>query len=199
MLHESELNRGFGSFGMPIAWRDRYGEARHCDTDPVFHYALKGGAPCRWSDCRERAKASGASKRALSVFDEASEFGIEDGFVMPALGFGGVPGAVTIGGKDLDLSTNAMLALRLVGAFAYEGFRRLAEKFKPVPPILSPRELEVLRWSAEGKTAWEIGAILSIGERTVRTYQDQIKMKYRVTSVIQAAVRAALDGSLRLA
>ena len=30
------------------------------------------------------------------------------------------------------------------------------------PPRLTARELEVLRWTMEGKTAWETGAILGI-------------------------------------
>jgi DNA-binding CsgD family transcriptional regulator len=199
LLHENDLERGFGVFGMPLVWRKRYAEAHHCNVDPVFLHALTGKSALCWADCRERAKAAGASQRALGVFDEAAEIGLKSGFIMPALGFGGVPGAVTFGGTDPDLSAESQLSLRLVGAFAYEGFRRLAEKFKPIPPTLSPRELDVLRWTAEGKTAWEIGRILKIGERTVRTYQDQLKAKYSVSSVIQAAVRAALDGTLNFA
>jgi DNA-binding CsgD family transcriptional regulator len=35
------------------------------------------------------------------------------------------------------------------------------------PPSLTPRELEVLQWAAQGKTAWEIGKILHITKRTV--------------------------------
>lgn len=199
LLHESELHRGFGFFGMPLVWRNRYAEARYCNVDPVFLHALTGTSALRWSECRERAISSGSSQQSLRVFDEAEECGLRDGFIMPALGFGGVPGAVTFGGTDPDLSVDAQLSLRLIGAFTYEGLRRLAEKFKPIPPTLTPRELDVLRWTAEGKTAWEIGMILKIGERTVRTYQDQIKSKYLVSSVVQAAVRAALDGTLNFA
>lgn len=196
LVHESELVRSFGFFGMPPGWRERYAEARHSDTDPVFLHALAGRSPTSWNECRDRALGAKASGRALSVFGEAATFGLNDGFIMPALGFGGVPGAATFGGDKPDLSPEAQLSLRLVGAFAYEGFRRLVEKFKPVPPALSQRELEVLRWTAEGKTAWEIGAILTIAERTVRTHQDHIKAKYGVMTVIQAVVKATLDGTL---
>jgi LuxR family quorum sensing-dependent transcriptional regulator len=199
LVHDSQLERGFGFFGMPEGWRERYAEARHCDADPVFRGLLQDGSSLVWSECRERAVASGAPKRALNVFHEAADFGLEDGFAMQTPSFGGVPGAVTFGGSDPDLSPTAQLSLRLVGAFAYEGLRRLVEGFKPVPRALSKRELEVLRWTAEGKTAWEIGAILTIGERTVRTYQDQIKTKYRVSTLIQAVVQATLDGTLAFA
>jgi LuxR family quorum sensing-dependent transcriptional regulator len=199
LVHENELGRGFGFFGMPEGWRQRYAEAHHCDTDPVFRHALKGGNPMLWSECRARATAAGLSKRALSVFDEATDFGLKEGFIMPALGFGGVPGGVTFGGAEPELIVEAQLSLRLIGAFAYEGLRRFVEKSRPVPPTLSQRELEVLRWSAEGKTAWEIGTILTIGIRTVRTYQDQVKLKYGVSTLVQAIVRAALDGTLTFA
>jgi DNA-binding CsgD family transcriptional regulator len=35
---------------------------------------------------------------------------------------------------------------------------------------LRSRELECLRWSSEGKTAWEISVLLSISERTVKKH-----------------------------
>jgi DNA-binding CsgD family transcriptional regulator len=37
---------------------------------------------------------------------------------------------------------------------------------QPDRPNLTPRELEALRWTMEGKTAWEVGALLGITERT---------------------------------
>lgn len=196
LVHESELKQGAGHFGMPEQWRIRYAEAHHCDVDPVFQHALKRRLPTTWSECKERAEYGGASKRALSVFDEAEEFELLDGFIMPALGTHRIPGGVTFGGTRPDLRPEALLSLQTIGAYAYEALRRFAEGFPRVPPRLTKRELEVLRWSAEGKTAWEIGEILVMAERTVRTHQSNIKTKYRVASIVQAAVRAALDGTV---
>jgi DNA-binding NarL/FixJ family response regulator len=33
-------------------------------------------------------------------------------------------------------------------------------------PLLTPREKECLRWTMDGKTAWELGKILGITEQT---------------------------------
>ena len=36
-----------------------------------------------------------------------------------------------------------------------------------VKAVLTPREIEVLAWVAQGKSAWEVGEILHIAKRTV--------------------------------
>jgi LuxR family quorum sensing-dependent transcriptional regulator len=196
LVHERDLPPGTGQFGMPVAWQEQYAEARHCEVDPVFLHAKRREGPSTWSACRDRAVHEGASRRALRVFEEAEDYDLFDGFIMPTLGSAPLIDGVTFGGRNPDLSTPGLLGLQLVGTYAYEGFRRLAEGFKRVSPRLTRRELEVLRWSAEGKTAWEIGEILTIGVRTVRTHQTSIKVKYRVSTIVQAAIRATLDGTV---
>jgi len=87
----------------------------------------------------------------------------------------------------------------MVAAWAFEGFRRVAESFKPIAPYLTPRELEVLRWTAEGKSAWQIGEIMKLAECTVRDHQKSIRQKYGVSTLIRAVVLAAFDRTLTLA
>ena len=48
---------------------------------------------------------------------------------------------------------------------------------------LSPRELQVLRMVAEGKTSKEIAVILDLGLQTVRTYRKTLMKKIGVTNV----------------
>jgi LuxR family quorum sensing-dependent transcriptional regulator len=195
LVHESEIHLGFGFYCSPPEWSRRYTERRYCDVDPVFLRARAEESPIRWSDCR---RLNDPSKPALQVLDEASHFELNDGLTKAWHGFGEVPGIVTFGGRKPDLSSKAQMSLLLLGAFAYEGFRRVAQGFRPVSPLLTQRELDVLRWSAEGKTAWEIGRILSISERTVRCYGDQLKRKYKVSTMIQVIVHALLDGNLKV-
>lgn len=194
LVHESDLEPGTGYFGDARGWHNRYAEARHCDADPVFLHAKRRRTTATWSECRERAISDGASRRALSVFQEAEEFGLYDGFIMPTLGSGKTIGGVTFGGEEPDLGPEGLPSLQLIGTYAYEGLRRFSEGFKRVAPRLTKREVEVLRWSAEGKSAWEIGGILSISETTVRTHQSNVKFKYGVSTMVQAAVRATVDG-----
>jgi DNA-binding CsgD family transcriptional regulator len=57
-------------------------------------------------------------------------------------------------------------------------------------PDLSARELEVLRWVRDGKSAWAIGKILRISEHTVRAHMANGRSKLQTTSTLAAAMRA---------
>lgn len=57
-------------------------------------------------------------------------------------------------------------------------------------PSLTPRELEVLHWTMEGKTAWEVGAILGISERTAVLHVNNAMHKLGCTSKHQAVLKA---------
>lgn len=61
---------------------------------------------------------------------------------------------------------------------------------------LTKRELEVLTWAKEGKSAWEISAILQIKERTVKFHLNNIFNKLNVTNRYQAIAKAYSYGLL---
>lgn len=65
-------------------------------------------------------------------------------------------------------------------------------------PSLSPREQEVLRWCAVGKTSWEISVILRISERTVNFHVAQATRKLQVTGRQAACTRAVALGLITL-
>lgn len=62
---------------------------------------------------------------------------------------------------------------------------------------LTNRERDVLCWAAEGKTAWEIGTILSISERTVKFHLSNIYRKMGVSTRAQALVIATKNDLFR--
>jgi LuxR family transcriptional regulator, quorum-sensing system regulator BjaR1 len=191
--------RGFGFYGIPPVWHGHYIDEKYFDDDPVFKHALAGKPRITWSDCRRAAAAEGIGERSLRVFDEAAECGLKDGFIMPVHGISDLPGCVTYGGDDLDLGEDMQTSLFLVGAYAFEGLRRLVENTRPVPPIFTTQELRVLRWSARGKSATDIAKIMDLSPHTVRAHHNKIKVKYGVFTMIQACVCAAVDGTLRIA
>ncbi|HEX2255768.1 MAG TPA: helix-turn-helix domain-containing protein [Afifellaceae bacterium] len=63
---------------------------------------------------------------------------------------------------------------------------------------LSPREIECLKWAAEGKTAWETSHILSISERCVRFHLDQARGKLGCLTKVQAVAKAIAIGIVTL-
>ncbi|RCJ18377.1 DNA-binding response regulator [Nostoc sp. ATCC 43529] len=63
---------------------------------------------------------------------------------------------------------------------------------------LSPRELEVIRLMATGKTNQEIGAVLQISEGTVKYHVNNILSKLGVSDRIQAVITALKRGIISL-
>jgi LuxR family quorum-sensing system transcriptional regulator SolR len=55
---------------------------------------------------------------------------------------------------------------------------------------LTRKEREVLHWIVEGKTAWEVGRILSMSERTVKFHLGNIYSKLDVANRAQAVTKA---------
>jgi LuxR family transcriptional regulator len=70
---------------------------------------------------------------------------------------------------------------------------------KTVPPkasTLSRRELEVLKLSADGKTAYEIARILNLSERTINFHVSRAIEKLGVNNKIAAVIAAARSGAI---
>jgi two-component system NarL family response regulator len=74
---------------------------------------------------------------------------------------------------------------------------RLAERAMAGVP-LSPREIEVLKWIAEGKSNKEIATLLFISEGTVKTHVLSIHEKLGVGDRTEAVVTAIKRGILRV-
>jgi LuxR family transcriptional regulator len=67
---------------------------------------------------------------------------------------------------------------------------------EPKTPHLSPREIEVLKLSADGKTAYEIARILNLSERTVNFHVHSAIEKLGVCNKIAAVIAAARAGAI---
>jgi DNA-binding CsgD family transcriptional regulator len=66
----------------------------------------------------------------------------------------------------------------------------LPEPLRPEAPGLTPRELEALRWTMDGKTAWEVGNILGITERTAVLHVSNAMHKLGCSTKHQAVLKA---------
>ncbi len=63
---------------------------------------------------------------------------------------------------------------------------------------LTPREIEVLKWIASGKSDWQIGKILRISDKTVNFHVENMKRKCGVSTRIQVVVQAVQMGKIGL-
>jgi DNA-binding CsgD family transcriptional regulator len=109
----------------------------------------------------------------------------------------GVTGIFSLSrGRPLDLPEQDMAALigraHMFASMLHHAVSRIdLPKLLPTQNInLTARERECLRWSADGKTAWEIGQILNIAERTVVFHVNNVIQKLGASNKTQAIVRA---------
>lgn len=94
---------------------------------------------------------------------------------------------------DEEQLIRLMADLQLLGAFAQETAVRVLTPPGPAlggVPELSARELEVLRWTRDGKSAEMIGEIMHLSERTVRYHLRNAEGKLKVSGKHQAVVKA---------
>jgi DNA-binding CsgD family transcriptional regulator len=72
------------------------------------------------------------------------------------------------------------------------------QAFRTNVPRLTARELEVLKWATSGKTAFEVGVILGIAERTVSFHLQNAIHKFETDSKHVAVARAKSYGLITL-
>ena len=79
---------------------------------------------------------------------------------------------------------------RILGNYFHQHILRIYGHDTESDMLVSARELDCLKWVAEGKTAWEASIILGISERTVRFHLNSAREKMRCTTTTQAVAKA---------
>jgi len=99
---------------------------------------------------------------------------------------------------DVDEVTRLLASMQLLAVHAQDAALRLMgvqDAAKEVPR-LTQRELEILRWTMEGKSAWAVGQILSVSESTVNFHLRNVFRKLGSSSKHQAVLKAMSLGLL---
>jgi DNA-binding CsgD family transcriptional regulator len=63
---------------------------------------------------------------------------------------------------------------------------------------LTPREIEVMTWSARGKTYGEIATLLSIAEDTAKSHIESVRNKLNASNKTHAIAIALSNGYIKL-
>ncbi|MEM8551754.1 MAG: LuxR family transcriptional regulator [Pseudomonadota bacterium] len=173
----------------PALWMARYLMKRYWRIDPVIREGFRRNAPFDWQDVDRTTPAVAA------FFEDAARFGVgQNGLLLPLNTTAGQRGIISIS-SDLTGSAWADYKSAFLPDFLEVGSalhrRGVFELFgTELPPRLSPRERECLRWVAEGKEVPDIAIITALSEHTVRTYLKSARMKLGCGTKTQAAVKA---------
>ena len=159
--------------------------------DPVMQHCRRHTVPIIWDQHTYTSQGLG------EIWEEQARFGYHTGIAMALhlpegrhFAFG-VERDQPLPSDGAELS-RLVADLQLFAVHAQDAAMRLLSPMAPPidRPALTPRELEALRWTMEGKTAWEVGAILGITERTAVLHVNNAMHKLGCTSKHQAVLRA---------
>ncbi|MGE8505106.1 MAG: PA1136 family autoinducer-binding transcriptional regulator [Pseudomonas sp.] len=119
------------------------------------------------------------------------------GLQVPVFGPRGLEGAMSLGGMQVDGSPRVRLGLGLLASAAFFCARRLLEA--PMDDSLgklTPREREVLAWTAAGRRQADIATTLGLSERTVENHLRSARRRLGVTTTAQAIRTAIRNGKI---
>ncbi|MBE0452105.1 LuxR family transcriptional regulator [Roseovarius autotrophicus] len=173
-----------------IDWSSHYLENKFYEIDPVLHKARQSIAPVDWARLERGAEFQ-------TVFRDARAFGITDrGLTIPVRGpFGDVGGFSVL--RDCPRREWEMLLGGIIGELQAAAVHMHDTIIRSEPlsrvlnaPSLSTREIEILQWTAAGKSQQDIGDILSISHRTVEVHLRSARQKLQALTTPQAIGRA---------
>lgn len=175
----------------PTEFSETYSDPSQGRRDPVMQHLKRQSVPIIWDQSTYIAGG------AIDLWEHQSHFGFNTGIAM-ALHL--PEGRHFLLGVDRDqpLPTDVMVLQRLVAdlqlfaVHAQDAALRLLlpEDQQPERPSLTPREIEALNWTMEGKTAWEVGQILGISERTAVLHVNNAMHKLGCINKHQAVLKA---------
>jgi LuxR family transcriptional regulator, quorum-sensing system regulator BjaR1 len=177
--------------GWPKEWLDRYDKRDYVHVDPVIAALKQTTRPVVWG---ETQYDKGRGSRPALMMNEAREIGLGEGVSVPIYSLSGSQAAVSFGASKLEVTPELRGALHLVAIYAHARLRELLIGKGNLAAVkalaLSPREIECLTWSSEGKTAWEISCILGLAQKTVEHYLASAAQKLNATNRSHAIAQA---------
>ena len=175
----------------PDNYVEPYADPSCYRRDPVMQHCKRQTVPIIWD--QETYLAHGAG----DLWEQQAQYGYCTGIAM-ALHMPegrhfllGVDRDKALPGDVYELQ-RIVADLQLFAVHAQEAALRLLlpPAMQPERPALTPRELEAMRWTMEGKTAWEVGALLGITERTAVLHINNAMHKLGCVSKHQAVLKA---------
>lgn len=167
-----------------------------CENDPGMRYCCSHVRPVvrdsglvdRFLDgCRDtEGEVQGFWEKALTMR-------VENLITVPIRGVAGSVGMLSLVSLDQRLVSFPFLE---AWAHYMQNKVEALHAHTQVSEALSPREIEVVRWTMLGKTAMEIAMIMTISENTVHFHLKNIKRKLNVANKYHMVAKALTLGIL---
>jgi len=178
----------------PQAWQARYASQGYLATDPTVAHGRQSQTPLVWTHA--------VFAQTPLLWEESQSAGLRFGWAQSSLDAVGVGGMLSLARSSEPLTATELatqeVKMRWLVNISHLALSRLfvSEWVKESQPDLTSREVEVLKWTADGKSSGEIADLLSISENTVNFHIKNSVVKLRTANRTAAVVRAAMLGLL---
>jgi LuxR family quorum-sensing system transcriptional regulator SolR len=177
----------------PEGWMDHYWHKSYDVVDPTLTRCRESIIPVLWQEL--------ITSDSKYFWKDAFDNGLRTGIAQPSHGPGGAFSILNLACKEelgLDELRAKSLRLSWVAHATNQSMTNIVRKgiYGDPNSKLTAREIEVLRWTADGKTASEVGLIMEISERTVNFHVGNSLMKLNATNKTSAVIKAAMLGLL---
>jgi DNA-binding CsgD family transcriptional regulator len=182
----------------PPAYLGTFKDEGESRRDPVLQHCKRNTVPIIWN------QKTYLDQGAIDQWEHQAFYGYRNGIAM-ALHMPegrhfmiGVDRGEALPGDRGEL-TRLVADLQLFAVHAQDTALRVLvpEPLRPERPALTPRELDVLRWTLDGKTARDISDLLGIGERTTVFHLQNAMSKLHCNSKHQAVLKALRLGLIQ--
>lgn len=173
----------------PSAWMERFELQNYAAVDPTIAHASKSEDFLLWSP----EVFAGAS----DMWDDCNAHGLRVGWAKPGRSKG-IVGMLSLSREadalsPVEIAAHAADMARMNDMLlAVAAHSQVAAHVPESRAVLTEREKEVLRWTGDGKTAYEIGRILSLSAATVNFHVNKAVAKLDSANKTQAVVKAVM-------
>jgi len=182
----------------PLAYQQTFEDLSISRRDPIAQHCKRNTVPIMWG------QQTYLKSNAVELWEHQAQFGYRNGIAMALHLPEGRHFLIGVD-RDQDLPTDGgeltriVADLQLFAVHAQDTALRVlvSEGSRPELPALTPRELEVLRWTMDGKVTSDISALLGIGDRTTVFHLQNAMQKLQCNSKHVAVVKALRLGLIR--
>ncbi len=166
-------------------WIGRYVMKQYQDIDPVLLQAFERTEPFFWSELTTD------NPRVEAFFSDAEQFGAgRNGYSIPLVDKANRRATFSVTSNlaeadwRLKIQTEGKVLVQIGDVLHRKAILELYGSNEG--PSLSPREIECLYWTAQGKDVGTVAQILAISDHTARDYLKSARLKLGCRTIAQA-------------
>ncbi|MBL0372047.1 autoinducer binding domain-containing protein [Rhizobium sp. KVB221] len=194
MIMPAKTDRTIGALilesTLPLPFFQKFDQVCPAHNCQYFHAARSSILPVTWSHqqiARQFMLMNAEEPPVLALY---REYGLTGGILFPLSSIDGARHLMRFDGDREMMQQEEINDLAMLGMHIFEAYDRARYPLRNNPCGLTERELDVVRWSATGKTSSEIGQIMSLSDHTINAYMNNAFKKLDCVNRTQLVAKA---------